>query len=30
VALISLQTQGGGSSLRYEFNMDGKLATEPY
>lgn len=30
VALISLQTQGGGSSLHYEFNMDGKLATEPY
>lgn len=30
IALISLQTQGGGSSVRYEFNMEGKLAREPY
>lgn len=30
IALISLQTQGGGSSLSYEFNMEGKLAREPY
>ncbi len=30
VALISLQTQGGGSSVRYEFNMEGKLARAPY